>query len=130
MQEAIIGLIGVAFGGIIGVASTIIQQRFAHSRWEREIKLEYLKDKQKRLQEAWKQAMVKFSQKISSGTLPEDVVIEITMLAPEPVHEAFIKALKDIKDGKCDWPQAQGELIAVMGMTLNNIDNEILKLLS
>lgn len=53
MKEAIIGLIGVAVGGTIGMISTYIQQYYAHKHWKTEARLTYLKNERQRCQEGY-----------------------------------------------------------------------------
>jgi hypothetical protein len=121
MTEAIIGLIGVAIGGIIGVVSTCLQQRFAYKRWKSEAQIAYLKSERQRCQEAYNRIITLMGGETS---LTAEAFALLTLNTP-PEFDDKISTLQ-----KEDSETNGQKLVELMQQHLHNLDEETKSLLS
>jgi len=131
MKEAIIGLIGVAIGGIIGVISTYIQQYYAHIHWRKEAKLKYLKNEKMRLETQYGKILSVFPDAMVKERFPVDMISKVLISIPTEIMDVFFSVMAEKVDNKkVDWAPLCKQISDAMRKSLKNIDEEITKLLS
>ncbi len=90
MREAIIGLIGVVVGGLIGIVGQFFINFFDNKRWEKEKRIEHLRIKRSDLELKYEKCINSLYESLESNTYNADSVFDALIFFPENVREAYM----------------------------------------
>lgn len=125
MEGAIIGLVGVVIGGIIGIIGQFTILCFDIKKWKRGEKIKYLKTKKEKLEKKYEDCMKKLYEGIKTGVYNSEMVFDFEITFPKNVSNAFNNMMKD-KDKSYEAKKRHSfSIIAEMKMSLSEIDKQI-----
>ena len=130
MKEAIIGLIGVVTGGLIGFTGQLIASIDNSKRWKKEKEIEHLIIKRDGLEIKYDKCIAGFIEGLETNSYPPDVVLSVVNLLPKNLSDAYIKIHKEKPDN------TENRLINILKLdyemkkSLYEIDDEIKKVIN
>ena len=129
MTEAIIGLIGVVIGGVIGIVGQIIVAHFANKIWKKEKRIENLRIKRDKLEAKYNKCASDLFESLKTDLYDMDSSLDVIHSFSTNIYDAFFKVIANKKVGKPadDLKLNIGEFIAETKKSLNEIDTEIQK---
>lgn len=128
MYEAIIGLIGVVIGAIIGIVNQYIFAYFDVKKWKKDKIIENLRIKRSDLSEKYDKCIPELYKSMKEGLFNAEMTFEIIHTFPENVVESFREFEFGNLDNKEKIEKAQKSawnMIREMKRSLSEIDEQI-----
>lgn len=121
-------LIGVVIGGLIASIAPLATLLIDQNRWKQEKKLAYLQSKRKRLEDLSITTLERFTQGMSDGTYPVDMISDIYVMLPQPVLQIFDNWMTNPDKSKENAIIAHTSMSLELKKSLADIDLKITEL--